>query len=198
LFLPSPVIVDAGRARARVSLRGRGLDDLTAADDLFSRIVARWDGEPADVRRTGVAHDVALVHIASMSNLFAALGWAIVDLVEHPDERAAVATGDPDVAERCALESTRLDYAWGGNVAFTRDQLPHAGRLDSAYYAGGYCGHGVAMGTYLGGLIARRMAGELLEHPLINDNFPPIPLYRGTPWFLPLVGAYYALKDRLP
>jgi len=89
-------------------LIGQGLDDLATADDLFSRIVARWEGEPADVRRTGVARDVALVHIASMSNLFAALGWAIVDLVEHPDERAAVATGDPDVAERCALESTRL------------------------------------------------------------------------------------------
>jgi glycine/D-amino acid oxidase-like deaminating enzyme len=96
-----------------------------------------------------------------------------------------------------SLATTRLEYAWSGNVAFTRDQLPHAGRLGDAYFAGGYCGHGVAMGTFLGGLIARRMAGEPIDHPLINDTFPPIPLYRGTPWFLPLVGAYYALKDRL-
>ena len=28
------------------------------------------------------------------------------------------------------LASTRIDYAWGGHVAFTRDQMPHAGRLD--------------------------------------------------------------------
>jgi glycine/D-amino acid oxidase-like deaminating enzyme len=97
-----------------------------------------------------------------------------------------------------SLASTRVEYAWSGNVAFTRDQLPHAGRLDGAYYAGGYCGHGIAMATYLGGLIARRMAGEPIEHPLFDDRFPPIPLYRGTPWFLPFVGAYYALKDWLP
>ena len=54
---------------------------------------------------------------------------------------------------------SRTDYAWGGNVAFTRDQLPHTGRLDDAYYAGGCCGHRVAMATYLGGLIARRHGG---------------------------------------
>jgi len=93
------------------------------------------------------------------------------------------------------LEETRIEYAWGGNVAFTRDQLPHAGRLDGTHYAGGYCGHGIAMATYLGGLVARRMAGEPIEHPLMDDRFPAIPLYRGKPWFLPFVGAYYKLRD---
>ena len=29
------------------------------------------------------------------------------------------------------------------------------------------------------------------------DTFAPIPLYNGTPWFLPLVGAYYQAKDWL-
>jgi cytochrome P450 len=38
----------------------------------------------------------------------AALGWALVDLVEHPAERRLVAGGDDDLAQRCALESTRL------------------------------------------------------------------------------------------
>ena len=51
----------------------------------------------------------------------------------------------------------------------------------ASYYAGGYCGHGIAMATYLGELIARRMAGEPIEHPLFDDRFPAIPLYRGTP-----------------
>ena len=93
------------------------------------------------------------------------------------------------------LAATRIEYAWSGNVAFTRDQLPHGGRLDETYYAGGYCGHGIAMATYLGALVARRMAGEPIEHPLLNDRFPAIPLYRGKPWFLPVVGAYYTLRD---
>jgi glycine/D-amino acid oxidase-like deaminating enzyme len=103
-------------------------------------------------------------------------------------QRAMLATF-PDLA------STPIEYAWSGHVAFTRDQMPHAGRLDDAFFAGGYCGHGIAMATYLGGLIARRIAGERFEHPLFDDHFPPIPLYHGRPWFLPLVGLYYRFRD---
>ena len=93
------------------------------------------------------------------------------------------------------LAATPIDYAWGGNVAFTRDQMPHAGRLGGAYYSGGYAGHGIAMATYLGGLMARRMAGETFDHPLLDGPFPAIPFYAGRPWFLPLVGAYYRFRD---
>lgn len=75
---------------------------------LFDRIVAAWADEPDDVARLGIGLDVALVHVASMSNLHAALGWAVVDLVAHPDELARVPDGDTDLAARCALESTRL------------------------------------------------------------------------------------------
>jgi glycine/D-amino acid oxidase-like deaminating enzyme len=96
-----------------------------------------------------------------------------------------------------SLSGAGIDYAWGGNVAFTRDQMPRAGRLDDLSYAGGYCGHGVAMATYLGEQIARRIGGEPIEHPLFDDRFPAIPMYSGNPWFLPLVGAYYQVKDWL-
>ena len=124
--------------------------------------------------------------------------------------RAEFGRSDPDTTRRAAatlregmtkvfpeLRSARVDYAWGGNVAFTRDQMPRAGRLDEAYYAGGYCGHGIAMATCLGEQIARRIAGEPIDHPLFDDRFPAIPLYSGNPWFLPLVGAYYQVKDWL-
>jgi glycine/D-amino acid oxidase-like deaminating enzyme len=95
------------------------------------------------------------------------------------------------------LASVRIEYAWGGTVGFTRDRLPHAGRLDAAYYAGGYCGHGIAMATHLGDLVARRIAGERVDHPMFEMRFEAIPLYRGNPWFLPLVGAWYRVKDWL-
>jgi glycine/D-amino acid oxidase-like deaminating enzyme len=124
--------------------------------------------------------------------------------------RAEFGRPNPDTTRRAAailrtgmttifpeLAGARIDYAWGGNVAFTRDQMPRAGRLDDVYYAGGYCGHGVAMATYLGEQIARRMAGEPIDHPLFDDRFPAIPMYAGNPWFLPLVGAYYQVKDWL-
>jgi cytochrome P450 len=75
---------------------------------LFDRVVDAWaDAAPEDAV-TGICLDITLIHVASMSNLFAALGWHIVDLVEHPDEADAVRLGDTGVAETCALESTRM------------------------------------------------------------------------------------------
>lgn len=75
---------------------------------LFSRIVDAWSSESGAVRNRGIALDVALIHIASMSNLPAALGWALLDLIEHPAHLTRVLMGDRDLATRCALESTRL------------------------------------------------------------------------------------------
>jgi cytochrome P450 len=78
---------------------------------LFGRIVDAWTAEPEELRLRGIALDVALIHIASMSNLAAALGWALVDILEHPTQLARVCLGDSDsadFAQRCALESTRL------------------------------------------------------------------------------------------
>jgi glycine/D-amino acid oxidase-like deaminating enzyme len=124
--------------------------------------------------------------------------------------RAEFGRPDPETIRRAAailrggmttifpeLAAARIDYAWGGNVAFTRDQTPRAGKLDGLYYAGGYSGHGIAMATYLGEQIARRIAGEPIDHPLFDDHFPAIPMYSGNPWFLPLVGAYYQVQDWL-
>jgi cytochrome P450 len=89
---------------------GQALDSPEGAGDhpLFARIAGQWAGEPDDARRIGVGYDVALLHIASMSNLFAALGWAIVDLLEHPEERDRIIAHDGARAEQCVLESTRL------------------------------------------------------------------------------------------
>jgi len=127
--------------------------------------------------------------------------------------RAEFSQPTPDSARRAAdilrrgmetifpeLTGRPIDYSWGGNVAFTRDQMPRAGLLDGAFYAGGYCGHGIAMATYLGGLMGRRIAGETFDHPLLDTPFPPVPFSRlsgGRPWFLPLVGAYYRFRDWL-
>jgi cytochrome P450 len=75
---------------------------------LFGRIVEAWSSEPRGSRPHGIALDVALIHIASMSNLAAALGWALVDLLEHPAQLERVRLGDNDFAQSCALESTRM------------------------------------------------------------------------------------------
>jgi cytochrome P450 len=85
--------------------RSSGRDD---GDDLFGRIIARWDDVPVAERRVGIAHDVVLVHLASMSNLFAGLGWTIVELLARPELVTRVRDGDRALVEAAALESIRL------------------------------------------------------------------------------------------
>jgi cytochrome P450 len=84
------------------------LEGTEAEHDLFARVAAAWADQPVDERARGVALDVALVHVASMSNLFAALGWMLIDLLTHPVERERVRAGERARVEVCALESTRL------------------------------------------------------------------------------------------
>jgi glycine/D-amino acid oxidase-like deaminating enzyme len=94
------------------------------------------------------------------------------------------------------LAGVRVSHAWTGNVGFTFDQLPHLTRRDGVTYAMGYCGSGVALGSWMGTLAAEWIARG--ARPAFSDlRFPRMPLYRGHPWFLPLVGAYYSLLDRL-
>ena len=95
------------------------------------------------------------------------------------------------------LAAVPVEYAWGGTIGFTRDQLPHAGRHDGIAYALGYGGHGVALASWLGDQTGNAMAGRGPWPAISKLPFPSIPLYRGRPWFLPVAGAYYALKDRL-
>jgi cytochrome P450 len=86
----------------------QGVDEHEDEHTLFDRVVHAWaDAEPAEAA-TGICFDLTLIHIASMSNLFAALGWHLVDLMEHPGEAEAVRLGDAGLAETCALESTRM------------------------------------------------------------------------------------------
>jgi glycine/D-amino acid oxidase-like deaminating enzyme len=96
------------------------------------------------------------------------------------------------------LRDAEIEYAWGGTLGFAFDLMTHAGEMDGMFYALGYAGHGVAMGTYLGKTVAEAMLdGTIKEHPFAAFPFPgaPFGLYNGTPWFLPLVGAWHKLLD---
>lgn len=52
------------------------------------------------------------------------------------------------------LKEIGIDYAWQGKLGFTLDRSPHIGRHNAQHYALGYCGHGVALATYLGEKLA--------------------------------------------
>jgi len=95
------------------------------------------------------------------------------------------------------LRDIQVQYAWGGTLDFTFDIMPHAGELNGLHYALGYAGHGVAMATYLGALMADAISGDKVENPFAGIPFPgaPLGLYNGKPWFLPFAGLWYKFLD---
>ncbi len=95
------------------------------------------------------------------------------------------------------LDQARIDYCWGGMVDMTRDRLPRAGERNGTYYSMGYSGHGTQMSTLMGSIMAEVMDGRTDLNPWKDFDWPAIPGHFGKPWFLPLVGAWYRLKDRL-
>jgi glycine/D-amino acid oxidase-like deaminating enzyme len=96
------------------------------------------------------------------------------------------------------LSEVRLSHSWYGFIAYTFDRLPHTGIVDGAHYAMGYCGSGVVMSTWLGRKAALRVLGAKEAKSAFADiKHPTRPFYTGTPWFLPLVKAYYYAQDML-
>ena len=98
------------------------------------------------------------------------------------------------------LADTAIDYAWGGTLAVTLNRMPHFGRLGkhNTYFAQGYSGHGVAMATLAGKLIAEAIAGESEKFDLFGKlptrRFPGGDLLRWPGMVLGM--SYYALRDR--
>lgn len=95
------------------------------------------------------------------------------------------------------LAGTRIDYVWGGNVGISFDRMPHAGQMGGLYYSMGYSGHGVQMASLMGARMAEIMDGHPEANPWRHLKARAFPTYSGTAWFLPFVGAYFQLKDRL-
>ncbi|MCB9112404.1 MAG: FAD-binding oxidoreductase [Anaerolineales bacterium] len=96
------------------------------------------------------------------------------------------------------LKDAKVEYVWGGTLDFAFDQMTHVGEADGIYYALGYAGHGVAMGTHLGMKVAEDMlSGNVNNNPFAKFNFPtaPLGLYNGNAWFLPFVGAWHKILD---
>ncbi|MCC7282532.1 MAG: FAD-binding oxidoreductase [Acetobacteraceae bacterium] len=96
------------------------------------------------------------------------------------------------------LGAARISHSWTGNVAFTFDFLPHIGVEDGVHYAAGCQGSGVAMQTWLGHQVALKILGRANARSAFDGlAFPTMRFYSGDPWFLPAVGEWYRLQDRI-
>jgi len=95
------------------------------------------------------------------------------------------------------LAGVEVDYCWGGLVDMTKDRFPRAGQADGVYYSMGYSGHGAQIATHMGEIMADLMTGRIDRNPWADIPWHAVPGHFGQPWFLPLVGTYYKLLDRV-
>jgi gamma-glutamylputrescine oxidase len=98
------------------------------------------------------------------------------------------------------LADARIDYAWGGTLAITMTRMPcflrpHPNILS----ASGYSGHGVAMATLAGKVLAEAVAGQAERFDVLASL--PQPRFPGGAtlrWpLLVLAMVWYGLRDRL-
>ncbi|GMG83048.1 FAD-binding oxidoreductase [Paralimibaculum aggregatum] len=96
-----------------------------------------------------------------------------------------------------ALAGIEIDHCWGGLVDMTQDRYPRAGSHEGLHYAMGYSGHGAQIATHMGEIMAGMIVGAAVENPWAHLPWKAVPGHLGTPWFLPVVGAYYRMLDRI-
>ncbi|TNE56779.1 MAG: FAD-dependent oxidoreductase [Alphaproteobacteria bacterium] len=98
------------------------------------------------------------------------------------------------------LENTKIDYAWGGNMAMTLSRSPHVGRLaDNVYFTQGYSGHGLAPSHITGKIIAEAIAGQAERFDIFSSlthlPFPGGKYLRQPTLFVGML--YVKLRDEL-
>ncbi|MEN1968758.1 FAD-binding oxidoreductase [Lentibacillus sp. N15] len=97
------------------------------------------------------------------------------------------------------LRNARIEYSWGGKVGFTQEMLPYMGRLeDGAYYAFGFAGHGAAMSSMAGKLIANSILHEgERSNPLEKEQLRPIPFHSQHAKAVGMMKFYMKFRDRI-
>ncbi|MDO6563388.1 FAD-binding oxidoreductase [Amphritea sp. 1_MG-2023] len=97
------------------------------------------------------------------------------------------------------LSDVKIDYGWGGTLAITLNRMPHFDRLEeNLFVAQGYSGHGVALATLGGKLMAEAISGSVETFDLFSrvpsPSFPGGTLLR---WPGLVAGMlYYSMRDR--
>ncbi|MGI9435713.1 MAG: NAD(P)/FAD-dependent oxidoreductase [Geminicoccaceae bacterium] len=98
------------------------------------------------------------------------------------------------------LETTAIDYGWGGTLAITMNRLPYFAQLSpNVLTAAGYSGQGVALATLAGKILAEAVAGTA-ERMDVMARIPTQPFPGGSYLRWPLLVLsmfYYSLRDKL-
>ena len=76
--------------------------------DFLEQLVASYDDLPPDEALTGAARDVIMLHVGAQSNLYAALAWTLVHVLERPEDVDRIRAGDDALLESCSNEAIRM------------------------------------------------------------------------------------------
>ncbi len=88
-----------------------------------------------------------------------------------------------------------ITHAWTGKLGISFDRLPHAGQLDGIWFANGFCGHGLANGSYLGYEIGQVMAGKRKDSLIMDLNYPRYFFASLDKLFIPPVSLWFRFLD---
>lgn len=80
----------------------------TTRGDFLEQLVAAYADLPPDEQLVGAARDVIMLHVGAQSNLYAALAWTLVRVLDDPARVERVRDGDDAFLERCASEAIRM------------------------------------------------------------------------------------------
>ena len=96
------------------------------------------------------------------------------------------------------LSDVAITHVWGGRLGVPFDLIPHIGRVDGAWYAMGYAGHGVGLACQLGYELAGMLLGE--DPPSVYSLIPHSGrfYYSGKrAWFLTPASYLYRTLDKV-
>ena len=98
------------------------------------------------------------------------------------------------------LDNTKLEYGWGGTLAITVSRMPYFAKVsENVLSASGYSGHGVAMATMAGKIMADMIDGKMANFDTMAGlKTYPFPGGTSLRWpLLVLAMTYYSLRDKL-
>lgn len=96
------------------------------------------------------------------------------------------------------LADAEITHVWGGRLGVPFDLIPHIGRVDGAWYALGYAGHGVGLSCQLGHELAGMLLGE--DPPSVYSTIPHDGRFYytgGNAWFLTPASHFYRALDTI-
>jgi len=98
------------------------------------------------------------------------------------------------------LKDVKIEYGWGGTLAITMNRMPFFEKIeDNIFTASGYSGHGVAMATLAGQIMADAVSGTMERFDVMANIKTPVFPGGKMLRFPMLVAAmlWYSIRDKL-